>query len=445
LAADFGSRNPSQEIHQLADAPNTTNQETLSASVSELCKRARAASRLAANLRETEKNFLLQQLAEEMSRPPTIERLLQANDLDVEAGRQKGLSGALLDRLSLTPKRIDGMVSGLREVISLPDPVGIVRRMWTRPNGLRVGKRTIPLGVIGIIYEARPNVTVDAFSLCFKAGNATVLKGGSEALNSNQALVDVISGVLSGARLGAACQLLASTERRAVSLLLQQDEWIDLIIPRGGEGLIRFVTENSRIPVIRHYKGVCHVYVDESADLEMALKIVHNAKTSRPAVCNALETLLVHEGAASRFLPAFHERMRAENVEVRADEEARRHLRDALPAGEDDFYAEFLDLILAVRVVKSLDEAIEHIEKYGSSHTEAIITQDYSRAQEFLDRVNSSVVLVNASTRFSDGGELGLGAEIGISTSKLHAYGPMGLESLVTEKFIVYGNGQVRT
>jgi glutamate-5-semialdehyde dehydrogenase len=431
----------------LKNMSNRTNQEaesTPASSVIEMCRRARDASRLTANLSEPTKNSLLQQVADELSRDSTVERLLEANRLDMDAGRSKGLSGALLDRLSLTPKRIAGMVSGLREVISLPDPVGIVRRMWTRPNGLKVGKRTIPLGVIGIIYEARPNVTLDAFSLCFKAGNATILKGGSESLNSNQALVDVICGVLSGAGLRAACQLLASSDRQAVSVLLKQDELIDVIIPRGGEGLIRFVTENSRIPVIKHFKGVCHVYVDESADLEMALNITHNAKTSRPAVCNALETLLVHQGAASRFLPAFYERMRADKVEIRADERARQHIPDALPASEDDFYAEFLDLILAVRVVASLDEAIEHIEKYGSSHTEAIVTQDYSRAQAFLDRVNSSVVLVNASTRFSDGGELGLGSEIGISTSKLHAYGPMGLDGLVTEKFIVYGNGQVR-
>jgi glutamate-5-semialdehyde dehydrogenase len=423
---------------------NQTAEFSLAAFVSELCRRARESSRLTADLSAAEKDSLLRQVADELSLDSTVERVLHANSIDIQAGREKGLSGALLDRLSLTPKRIAGMVSGLRDVISLPDPVGIVRRMWTRPNGLKVGKRTIPLGVIGIIYEARPNVTVDAFSLCFKAGNATILKGGSEALNSNQALVDVISGVLNRAGLSAACQLLASPDRQAVSLLLKQEEFVDLIIPRGGEGLIRFVSENSRIPVIKHYKGVCHVYVDESADLEMALNIVQNAKTSRPGVCNALETLLVHEGIAPRFLPAFFKKMSAEKVEIRAEEKARRHMPASLPASEDDFYAEFLDLILAVRVVENLEQAVAHIEKYGSSHTEAIVTQDYTRAQEFLDRVNSSVVLVNASTRFSDGGELGLGAEIGISTSKLHAYGPMGLESLVTEKFIVYGNGQVR-
>jgi glutamate-5-semialdehyde dehydrogenase len=285
---------------------------------------------------------------------------------------------------------------------------------------------------------------VDAFSLCFKAGNAVVLKGGSEALNSNRCLAEIVAGELAEEGLEDACRLIDSADREAVALLLQQEDHIDLVIPRGGEGLIRFVARHSRIPVIKHYKGVCHVYVAEDADLAMALRIVENAKTSRPAVCNALETLLVHQKIAPAFLPLFRDRMAAAGVELRADEASRRFLPEAKPAVEDDYYAEFLDLILAVRVVPNLDEAVAHIERYGSSHTEAIVTASYFNAQEFVDRVNSSVVLVNASTRFSDGGELGLGAEIGISTTRLHAYGPMGLDSLVTEKFIVYGSGQIR-
>jgi len=369
---------------------------------------------------------------------------MAANQLDLEAGRAKGLSAAMLDRLALNESRIQGMIDSLQEVARLDDPVGIVTRMWTRPNGLRVGKKTIPLGVIGIVYEARPNVTVDAFALCFKAGNATILKGGSEALNSNRCLVGVIAEALGRAGVADACQIVDSTDRDAVAFLLKQEEYIDLIIPRGGEGLIRFVAENSRIPVIKHYKGVCHVYVAEDADVQMALNIVENAKLSRPAVCNALETLLVNRDIAERFLPLLGERLKAKGVELRADPEARRFLTDAVPATEDDYYAEFLDLILAVKVVSDLDEAIDHVEKYGSSHTEAIVTNSYRLAQDFIDRVNSSVVLVNASTRFSDGYQLGLGAEIGISTTRLHAYGPMGLESLVTEKFVVYGDGQVR-
>ena len=307
-----------------------------------------------------------------------------------------------------------------------------------------MGKKTIPLGVIGIIYEARPNVTVDAFSLCFKAGNATVLKGGSEALNSNRALIDCISRVTRSSGVQDACQLLDSTSRAAVAVLLQQEDRVDLIIPRGGEALIRFVSENSRIPVIKHYKGVCHIYVDQGADLASATAIVENAKVSRPGVCNAVETLLVHQEMATDFLPRFAERMQQAGVEMRGDTATCKILPGTVEASEEDYHTEYLDLVLSVRVVRDLEQAIQHIEQYGSSHTESIVTQDYGRAQEFLDRVNSSVVLVNASTRFSDGGELGLGAEIGISTTKLHAYGPMGLEGLVAEKFIVYGDGQIR-
>ncbi len=410
----------------------------------DLAVRARVASRKTASLPTDIKNRVLREIAAALENRAIRDSLLAANQVDLEAGRARNLSSALLDRLALNQSRIQGMIDSLQEVVALPDPVGTVSRMWTRPNGLRVGKKSIPLGVIGMVYEARPNVTVDAFSLCFKAGNATILKGGSEALNSNRCLVGIINDVLRRHDVGDACQLVDSTDRQSVAVLLKQEEYIDLIIPRGGEGLIRFVAENSRIPVIKHYKGVCHIYVAGDADIEMALSITANAKVSRPAVCNALETLLVSREIAPRFLPAFGQLMKAKGVELRGDAETRVHVPDATPATEEDYYAEFLDLILAVRVVSDLDQAIAHIEKYGSSHTEAIVTNSYHLAQDFLDRVNSSVVLVNASTRFSDGQQLGLGAEIGISTTRLHAYGPMGLESLVTEKFIVYGDGQIR-
>ena len=418
--------------------------DSLEKQIHGLAARARKVGRKTAGLSTKTKNSLLLEVARTLASQRTKEDLLAANRRDLEAALEKGLSAVMLDRLALDDKRFAGMIRGLEEVATLADPVGVVRRMWTRPNGLRVGKLTIPLGVIGIIYEARPNVTIDAFALCFKAGNATVLKGGSEALNSNRALAKTIRDVLESSGIEDACQLIGSTSQEAVSFLLEQEEEVDLIIPRGGEGLIRFVTQNSRIPVIKHYKGVCHLYIHEDADLSMAVSIAENAKVSRPAVCNALETLLVHEKAATSFFPVFSKRMKQAGVELRGDALTREILPGVREANDEDYYAEYLDLVLAVRIVNGLDEAVEHIEKYGSSHTEAIVTESYSRAQEFLDRVNSSVVLVNASTRFSDGGELGLGAEIGISTSRLHAYGPMGLEGLVTEKFIVYGSGQIR-
>ncbi len=410
----------------------------------QLARRGREVSRKVAMLSTDAKNSLLENLAEQLSRKSAREELLAANARDLEAGARKGLSGALLDRLKVDSKRMDTMILGLREVARLPDPVGVDRKSWTRPNGLRVAKRTLPLGVIGIIYEARPNVTIDAFALCFKAGNATLLKGGSEAIHSNRALIALVCRTLAPAGLADACQLVDTTDREAVSVLLQQEEFIDLVIPRGGEGLIRFVAERSRIPVIKHYKGVCNIYVDQEADLDKALSIAENAKISRPAVCNAMENLLVHEQVAPRFLPSFAQRMNRAGVELRGDDRTREILPDVAPATEDDYHEEYLDLVLAVRVVSGLDEAVTHIEKYGSSHTEAIITENRTKGQAFLNRVNSSVVLVNASTRFADGGELGLGAEIGISTTRLHAYGPMGLESLVTEKFVIVGDGQIR-
>ena len=428
-------------MHEMTTDPTTS----LEKQIADLTARARAISYKIARLETQRKNTLLLQIAEALYSGRTQEELLAANYHDLDLAREKGLSGAMLDRLTLDERRIGSMIQGLEEVAALPDPVGAVRRMWTRPNGLKVGKKTISLGVIGIIYEARPNVTIDAFALCFKAGNTTILKGGSEAIHSNRALIRVISSVLKPQGVGDACQLMDFIDREALALLLQREEDVDLLIPRGGEGLIRFVTKNSRIPVIKHYKGVCHIFVDEDADLDMAVRIVENAKVSRPGVCNAVETLLVHKEIAGVFLPLLVEHLDKAGVEIRGDKASRAILPQASAATEEDYYAEYLDLILAVSVVGGLQEAVEHIEKYGSSHTEAIVTNHYGRAQQFLDQVNSSVVVVNASTRFSDGGQLGLGSEIGISTTKLHAYGPMGLEDLVTEKFIIYGEGQVRS
>jgi len=338
------------------------------------------------------------------------------------------------------------MVKGLKEVAALPDPVGEVTKMWRRPNGLLVGRVRIPLGVIGIIYESRPNVTVDAAALCLKSGNAVILKGGKEAIHSNLALARVMQEALTAANLPrGAIQVIPSVAREATLELLKQDELVDLIIPRGGEGLIRFVAENSRIPVLKHYKGVCHIFVDEDADLDLAEEVCFNAKVQRPGVCNAMETMLVHQAVAPTFLPRMHARFREAGVELRGCPLTRELDPQVKPAAEDDWGYEFLDLILAVKIVPDMDAALEHIARYGSNHTEAIITRDLDRAQRFLREVDSSLVLVNASTRFNDGGELGLGAEIGISTSKLHAFGPMGLEELTTTKFIAYGTGQIRT
>jgi glutamate-5-semialdehyde dehydrogenase len=367
------------------------------------------------------------------------------NARDVAVAKKDGQTAAFLDRLTLSDKVMNSMIKGLEEVAALPDSVGAITGMWRRPNGLLVGRMRIPLGVIGIIYESRPNVTVDAAALCFKSGNAVILKGGKEALHSNLALARVMQEALSQAGIPTgAVQVIPSVAREATLELLQQDELVDLIIPRGGEGLIRFVAENSRIPVLKHYKGVCHTFVDQSADLDLAAEVCFNAKVQRPGVCNAMETLLVHEAAAPDFLPRMLARYRQAGVELRGCPRTREIDPQTLPAKEDDWGAEFLDLILAVKVVPHLEAALEHIARYSSNHTEAIITQDYTRAQRFLREVDSSLVLVNASTRFNDGGELGLGAEIGISTSKLHAFGPMGLEELTTTKFIAYGSGQVR-
>ena len=406
-------------------------------------RQARLASSVLAKIPTETKNRALTAMADALL--SNREFLIGENALDLERARQEGLSGALIDRLTLSETTVRGIAKGIAEVAALPDPVGHIASLWRRPNGLTVGRMRIPLGVIGIIYESRPNVTADAAALCMKSGNAVILRGGSEAIRSNLAICRVIQGVLRDLSLPeTVIQIVPITDREAIYELLQLEESIDVIIPRGGEELIRAVVRDSKIPVIKHYKGVCHIFVDETADLDMAVRICMNAKTQRPGVCNAMESLLVHEAVAPVFLPAMARALREAGVVIRGCPRTQAILPDAEEATEEDWFREYLDLILSVRVVSDLDEAIAHIEKYGSLHTEAIITESYERAQRFLREVNSSTVLVNASTRFSDGFELGLGAEIGISTTKLQAFGPMGLEELTTTKFIVYGNGQVR-
>jgi glutamate-5-semialdehyde dehydrogenase len=408
-----------------------------------LGRQAKAAARKLAPLSSAEKNRALLLMAEKLLAQTA--QLIEANAKDLELARRNGLSAAICDRIALDPRRIEAMANGLREVARLPDPVREITRMWRRPNGLQVGRMRIPLGVIGMIYEARPNVTADAAALCLKSGNAVILRGGSEAHFSNQAIGAVLCEALAETMIpAAALQVVQNKDRALVRELLQLEEYIDLIIPRGGEELIRAVAGAARVPVIKHYKGVCHVYVDAEASLEMAQRICLNAKVQRPSVCNAMETLLVHETVAGQFLPALAAEYARAGVEIRGCEKTRALIPHAKPAADADWGAEYLDLILAVRIVKDMDEAIDHIERYGSEHTETIVTTNYERSREFIDRVNSSAVMVNASTRFNDGGELGLGAEIGISTSKIHAFGPMGLEELTTTKFIVLGNGQIR-
>jgi len=407
-------------------------------------KRARQASHLMARAGSSLKRDALIMMAEVLRQE--VDGIQSANEKDILAAKKKNLAKAKLDRLRLSDKVLDEMISGLQEVALLPDPVGEITRMWTRPNGLRVGRMRIPLGVVGIIYESRPNVTVDSAALCIKAGNAVMLRGGSESFHSNQCLASILRKSLAAVNLPAdAVQLVETIDREAVLEMLKLDDFIDVMIPRGGEELIRFVAEHARMPVLKHYKGVCHIYVDADADLNMAKEICLNAKVQRPGVCNAMETLLVHQGAAGSFLPLMADAFRETGVELRGCERTRSLLPDCLPATEADWYAEYLDLILAIRIVDDLEEAIRHISTYGSQHTEAIITGNYERAHRFLQEVQSSLVLVNASTRFNDGYQLGLGAEIGISTSRLHAFGPMGVEELTGTKFIALGNGQVRT
>lgn len=416
---------------------------TIAEQVATIAQNARQASIALARLSTTVKNEMLLKMADTLEAETSS--LIAENAKDLAAGKDKGLSDAMLDRLMLDAKRIKGMADALREVAGLPDPVGEITKMSKRPNGIMVGKMRIPLGVIGIVYESRPNVTADAAALCLKSGNAVILRGGSEAIHSNRAIAAILQGVMKSMGIPeAALSLIPFVEREGVLEMLKQEELIDLIIPRGGESLIRFVVENSRIPVIKHYKGVCHAFVDASADADMAIRIILNAKTQRPGVCNALETLLIHKDAAADFVPQIAKALGDAGVELRGDQQFCSLTPTAKPATEEDWAAEYLELILACKVVDDMDAAIDHINRYGSLHSEVIITSDYAHAQRFIREVNSSCVLVNASTRFNDGGQLGLGAEIGISTTKLHSFGPMGLEDLTTTKFIVYGDGQVR-
>ena len=409
----------------------------------QLGKQAKAAARRLAVLSSEDKNQALQLMADRLEAQSAF--LIDENQNDLNAAKKAGITGAVLDRIALTSSRVQSMAKGLREIAALPDPVREIVKMWRRPNGLQVGKMRIPLGVIGIIYEARPNVTADAAALCLKSGNAVILRGGSEAHHSNQAIGKVLQAACGETAVPQhAIQVVQSTDRALVHEMLQLESYIDLIIPRGGEELIRAVVANSKVPVIKHYKGVCHVYVDIDAELDMAERICLNAKIQRPSVCNAMETLLVHEAIASEFLPPLIAKYRDAGVEIRGCDKTCALVPGIKKANEEDWTTEYLDLILAVRVVKDMDQAIAHIEQYGSEHTESIITTDYRRSKQFIERVNSSAVMVNASTRFNDGGELGLGAEIGISTSKIHAFGPMGLEELTTTKFIVFGDGQIR-
>jgi len=409
----------------------------------EIAEKAKKAQPQIARASSDKKNKILQKIAGYLEE--NIESILSANQKDLSNAEKNGANKALLDRLKLDEKRIKALIKSVEEIIKLPDPVGQIIEMKPRPNGLLVGRMRIPLGVIATIYEARPGVTIDIASLCIKSGNAVILRGGSEALETNSVLVQLIKKAVRDEGIDDnIVGFINDPSREHIFELLKLEELIDLVIPRGGEGLIRFVAENSRVPVLKHYKGVCHIFVDEFADLEKAYKVCLNAKVQRPSVCNAMETLLVHEKIAEKFLPTMGKIFREHGVELRGCEKTRKIISYAVPATEDDWYAEYLDLILAVRVVPSIDEAIEHIKKYGSSHTEAIITENLENAMKFIKEVDSSSVMVNASTRFADGYEYGLGAEVGISTTKLHAYGPMGLEGLTTLKWIVFGNGHIR-
>ena len=409
--------------------------------VDDLTAKAVAASRSLANASTDTKNRALDLMTDGLL--ANAETLKSENQKDLDAASE--LSAAMVDRLTLTDKRIQGMADGLRVVRNLPDPVGGVFETVERPNGLRIERVRVPIGVIVIIYESRPNVTADAAGLCLKSGNAVILRGGKEAIHSNLAIRNVLADATEEAGLGrSVIQLVETTDRAAVDTLLSAEGRVNLVIPRGGEGLIRAVVEKAKVPVIKHYKGVCHVFVDADADLDVAARIVMNAKVQRPGVCNAMETLLVHVNVAGEFLPGIVPKLRDEAVDIRGCERCRAIMPDLQHATEEDYAAEYLDLILAVRVVDSLDEAMEHIAKYGSAHTDAIVTQDEAAAERFLKEVDSATVLANASTRFSDGGEFGMGAEIGISTDKIHARGPMGLRELTSYKFVVHGTGQVR-
>jgi glutamate-5-semialdehyde dehydrogenase len=416
---------------------------SLQEEVIQVARQAKEAARRLACATSEEKNAALRQMAAALNLARKI--ILSENAKDVISARAQKLSSALIDRLTLTDKRVDEMIQSVQAVVELPDPVGEVMRSSRRPNGLEIRKVRVPLGVIGIIYESRPNVTSDCAALCLKSGNAVVLRGGSESFCSNQAIATALRKALSTSGLPeAALSMLPSAERAAIDVMLQLDQYIDVIIPRGGEELIKKIAECSRIPVIKHAKGVCHVYVDDAADLDMAQAIALNAKCQRPATCNAMETLLVHERVATHFLPILVSHLHDSGVEVRGDDKTCALISTLKQATEEDWSTEYLDLILSVKIVGSIEEAIEHITRYGSAHSDAIVTADAAHAKQFVEGIDSAAVYVNASTRFTDGFQFGLGAEIGISTDRLHARGPMGLEELTTYKYVVYGNGQIR-
>lgn len=408
-----------------------------------LGRQARAASRLVANASTGTKNAALAATGEALNSARAA--IASANQQDLEAGRTSGLSDALMDRLELTPARIDAMIEGLEQVATLPDPCGEISELTYRPSGIQVGKMRVPLGVIGIIYESRPNVTIDAASLCLKSGNATLLRGGKEAIHSNQAIADCIaSGLLKAGLPAEAVQVLNTTDREAVSHMITMDDYVDVIVPRGGKTLIERIANDASVPVIKHLDGNCHVYIDDKADVDKAFAIAFNAKTRRYGVCNAMETLLVANAIAPNILPRLAEAYAEKGVELRGCDKTRELIANAIPASEADWSEEFLGPVLAIKIVADVDEAIAHINHYGSQHTDAIVTEDYTRARRFLTLVDSSSVMVNASTAFADGFEYGLGAEIGISTNKLHARGPVGLEGLTTQKWIVLGDGHIR-
>ena len=409
----------------------------------QLGKNAKKAETELRNITTNKKNEVLEAVAEHLVE--CTEQLLKANAVDVAHGRENQMPEGLVDRLLLTKERIEGMAEGLRQLVSLEDPIGEVTGMKKRPNGLLIGQKRVPLGVVGIIYEARPNVTADAFGLCFKTGNVVILKGGSDAIHSNKAIVDCIRETLRSYEVTEdAIQLIEDTSRETAAEFMKMNEYVDVLIPRGGRGLIKAVVNQSTIPVIETGTGNCHIYVDESADLTMAVNIIMNAKTQRVGVCNACESLLVHENVKEKLLPVLAEKLKEKHVEMRADKEAKELMPGAVSATEEDWGTEYLDYILSIKVVHNVEEAIAHINQYNTDHSEAIITENYTNAQKFLDEVDAAAVYVNASTRFTDGFEFGYGAEIGISTQKLHARGPMGLLALTTTKYIIYGNGQIR-
>ena len=421
---------------------NTVSSEEMKAELLRMGRSAKDASRKLSVASSEEKNKWLIAMADAIDSQAAV--IMEANAKDMKAGEASGLSSAMLDRLRLDPKRLKSMSDGLRHVVTLPDPVGITLESFKRPNGLEIEKVSVPIGVISIIYESRPNVTADATGLCLKAGNAVILRGGSEAINSNLAIAKCIAEAGSKAGMPeGAIQMIPWTGHEAVSIMLKMNQFIDLVIPRGGERLIRTVVEQATMPVIKHYKGVCHIFVDESCDFDRACDIIENAKCQRPGVCNALETLLIHEKVLAKFAPMIAKRL--SNVEFHADEAFRKLVPEAIPATEDDWYREYMALKLAVRTVASLDEAIAHINKYGSGHSDSILTDSPEHAEKFLNEVDSSTVYWNASTRFTDGGEFGFGTEIGISTDKLHARGPMGLRELTLYKYKVRGSGQIRS